>query len=46
LNSRIATEDLQQLEHQGLNPSAIKEERRTYDSDVDVEGQLRKLAIN
>jgi hypothetical protein len=26
LNSKGAKEDLQQLEHQGLNPSAIKEE--------------------
>jgi hypothetical protein len=26
LNSKIAIEDLQQLEHQGINPSAIKEE--------------------
>jgi hypothetical protein len=42
LNSRVAIEDLQQLEHQGLNPNAIKKK----DLDMDVEGQLKKLAIN
>jgi hypothetical protein len=41
LNSRVAIEDLQQLEHQGLDPNLINE-----DSDVDIKGQLRKLAID
>jgi hypothetical protein len=46
LNSRVAIEDLQQLEHQGSNLSAIKEEIGTRDSYMDVEGQLRKLTID
>ncbi len=42
MNSRVTIEDLQQLEHQGLDPNAIKEK----DLDMDVEGQFKKLAIN
>jgi hypothetical protein len=40
LNSKVTIEDRQQLEHQGLDPSAIKEEIRTQDLDMDVKGQL------
>jgi hypothetical protein len=46
LNSRVDKEDLQQLEHQGLDPSAIKEEIGIQDLRVDVKGQLRKFAID
>jgi hypothetical protein len=45
LNSRIVKKDLQ-LEHQGLDPNVIKEEIGTQDLEVDVEGQLEKLAID
>jgi hypothetical protein len=41
LNSRVAIEDLQQLEHQGLDLNVINE-----NSDMDVKGQLRKLVID
>jgi hypothetical protein len=46
LNSRVGTKNLQQLEHQGSNSSAIKEEIRTQDLGVDVKGQLGKPTID
>ncbi len=46
LNSRVAKKDLQHLEHQRSDPSAIKKEIGTQDLKVDVEGELGKLAIN
>ncbi len=46
LNSRVAIEDLQQLERQGLDPRVINEEIGIQDLDVVVKGQLRKLAID
>jgi len=46
INSRITKKYLQQFEHQGLDISVIKEEIGIQDLEVDVEGQLRKLAID
>ncbi len=38
LNNIVAIEKLQQFEHQGLDPNAIKKQIRTQDSNMDVEG--------
>jgi hypothetical protein len=46
LNSIIAIEDLQQLEHQGSDPCAINEKIGTQDSNVNVKRQLKMLAID